>query len=399
VIVQVVILDRHPLSDGRVERHMNTVSGHGFNVLRVKFPNQKDGVRIDRGSLSRKGVLLVPRQESKHRLLDYAMMGLLSAFPSLLADFFVLKHLRGLDNQQETILHCHDPETLGLARHMQKKHFLRASIVYDRHEVFEAAAGLYGLSAMFFEKLFKRHVGGVVNQSNIYEESDRLLFPDAAVVSVPNYPVHAEYDHGKIVEKIGGFSKGSDIVLNYIGSLNYEYDRDVGLLLEIFEKALADNDRVKVVLGGATDSEELLHEIGRLGEEYGDRFVYLGYVPRDEVRRLAEESHVGFFLIRPRGKYWMTMSPNKLYEHLVTGNVFVLRASVDMDTSPECILDYERESSNEKIVEDVLDLLNDTERMKRLMSSAYDFGKKYRYEDVEHRYMELYEKLLKDSEG
>jgi len=393
--VLVVILDRHPPFDGRIERHMGTVRGHGLNCFRIRFRITEHVVHHEE-KLCEELRFFVPKLKDS-RLVNL-IVGAFALFPSLSFRIFKMESLLSQSDGQKILVHVHDAELLPFARFVQRACENDAFIVYDRHEVFEHAGGLYGFVAAVFEKLYRKKVAGVVAHTHLYESANKSRFPNADVVAVPNFPLTNEYDHDRILDKIEKFDQDSEIVLSYVGSLNYRYDRDIFLVLEVFRSALEHNKRVKTVIAGATGSDSLLSEFSEMREKYGERFEYRGYVSRREVKKIVEGTHISFLLVKPDSKLWAETSANKVYECLLAGSVFINRCALDIDTSPECILDYERESSDEEIVQDVIELLDDTERMRRLMGQAYELGKKYRYEDVEHRYIQLYEELFKGSE-
>ena len=89
----------------------------------------------------------------------------------------------------------------------------------------------------------------------------------------------------------------------------------------------------------------------------------------------------------------MKTSPNKLYEYIVTGSVFVMRASVDMESNTDSILVYERYAPKEKIINDVLNLLDDIPDLQRKMRRSYEFGELFDFDDAKFAYYSVYDEL------
>lgn len=388
--VQVIVLDRHAPADARVDRHCGTLLRNDISTIRIRASRPEEKIHRDGRFFKENGVVeLVPIKQLPSPLQLIAQQ-LMFLFPILMHTIYPFTNLIDMERDENTILHVHDPELLGLAKLLQKKHFSSAQIVYDRHEIFEKAGGLYGFVSTFFEKLNAHSVKGVVGISQIYDAGNKKIFPRALVTSVPNYPLFGEYDHSAIEKKISDFNEDSEILLSYIGSLNQDYDRDIYLLLDILEMALKSNENVRVLVAGKTSSKDLRVKFNELEERYGCRFQYPGYISREKTKEITERSHLGFFLLRPESIYWVKSSPNKFYEYLATGNVAVIRADIDVDITPGSVLMYDRWTKREEIIDAVISLLEQPEKLKNMMRSAHRQGNMYTYENVESRYLELY---------
>ena len=391
--MQVIVLDRHAPADARIDRHCDTLLRNGVRAVRIRMcrPGENSDCKERLLRIGRT-IELVPlnRLPFPLQIISQQVMYL---FPTLMHRIYPFHTLMEMDAKEETIIHVHDPNMLGMAKQLKRKHFPVAKIVYDRHEVFEEAGGPYGFVSTVFENINAHHVQAVVGVSPVYEKPNEKIFPCARVTSVPNYPLCTEYDHPAIKDKIDCFDRDSEILLSYIGSLNHHYDRDMFLLLELLEQALERVPKVRAYIGGRTESKELLHRLTGLIEKYGDRFQYPGYVSRPEARRISERSHLGFLLLKRESKYQIRTSPNKFFEYLTTGNVAVVRGDIDAELPPDSAMIYDYGTADQKIIDDVLTLLEDPERIKRMMQSAYRQGSRFIYENVESNYLELYRSL------
>ena len=389
--MKVIILDRHPSNDARLERHMTTLRENGVVFHRYRLPRHDKSVPQPHEP-ELQGIIRTPIHP-KSQILFQILQRLACLFPSTLMS--VSNEGDVLNRSiEKMIIHVHDPELLGLAKHLKKKYSPSARIVYDRHEVYESAGGLYGKIARFFEHVNKKSVDGVVGISSYYNQTNKALFPNSIVCAIPNYPFRSDYDTESIENKIESIGESEDIVLSYVGSLNYHYDRDVDLLIDVFANALELRNKVKVIIAGNPPTDRLDERLKMMVAEYDGRFEYRGFVSRDEAVSISEMTHVGFFLLRPESKYWVKSSPNKLFEYLCTGTIAIVRAEIDADIGPENALIFNRYADRDSIILEVMELLKDEKRMQRMMSSAYELGKRYSYEEVQNRYIDMYDQFF-----
>ena len=132
-----------------------------------------------------------------------------------------------------------------------------------------------------------------------------------------------------------------------------------------------------------------------LSKKYNNRFQFLGYVPWEKTIELTQKAHIGFFLLRPDTSYWVTASPNKVFEYLMCGVVPIIRADVDhADMLEKCSLTFSRSEDDKVIIKAVLDLLDNPGRLKEFMEKAKELSVNYTWESVAGRYIELYNTLL-----
>lgn len=389
--MKVIILDRHPSNDARLSRHMKTLMGNNIPFSRYRLPRH-DEIGYE-GVPEKNHHFIKTVLNFKSIILFQLFQRIACLFPALLLDCGCAKDE---NDPERLIIHVHDPELLSLAKNLKMKKRPNAIIIYDRHEIFESAGGVYGRLARLYEIINKKKVDGVVGISAHYRDSNQRLFPRSIVYDVPNYPIRSDYDSAKISKKISSFLSSEETVLSYVGSLNNNYDRDINLLLDVFTKALHKFVNVRAVIAGNSPTEDLKERLRNLEIEFSGRFEYRGFVTRTEAVRIAEDSHIGFFLIRPRSKYWVKSSPNKLFEYFSSGVIPVIRADIDAEIGSESALIFDRDATEERIINEVVDLIDDKTRMRNMMESSYEMANSYSYEGVQNRYVDLYSRLLDD---
>ena len=225
--------------------------------------------------------------------------------------------------------------------------------------------------------------------------SIRALFPKAVIDTVPNYPDIIDYNREKVIDKIKNFGPNETVELTYIGSLSNGHDRDIDLLLTIYEEALRSYPNITCCIGGRCNDQALENKFINLCRDFGDRFKYLGRTPRTRTVDLTERSHVGFFLIRPGTSYWVRCSPNKVYEYLICGVVPVIRADVDYSQKfANCSLVFGRETPQDEIIQQVINLLGDPIRLKTMMENALTLSNDFIFESVGMNYINLYKRFF-----
>ncbi len=304
-----------------------------------------------------------------------------------------------IDRTLPTIFHVHDPALLYLAVILKKSHFANAKIVYDRHEVYETPSSIWGIKlpkiARMYEIRARDQTDGVISVSEEHNTSIRALFPKAIIDTVPNYPCEMDYDREKIINKIKNFGNNEIIKLVYIGSLLNSFDRDIDLLLAIYEEALRSYPNITCCIGGQCNDQMLENKFISLKRDFGDRFEFLGRIPRTYTVDLTETSHVGFFLIRPETTYWVRCSPNKIYEYLICGVVPVIRADIDYPQKfANCSLMFSRDTPGQEIIQEVINLLGNPTRLKAMMENALTLSSDFIFESIGVKYINMYKCLL-----
>jgi glycosyltransferase involved in cell wall biosynthesis len=398
--VQVIVLDKHPMGDGRIERHIKYLLSQNCQVIRIHF--NRSELALSPGLFSQFGeegcrINIAPEPMSLKNNPWYFNF----FCSSKLIVFIANKALRsvGVDTTLPTILHVHDPALLYLAAVLKKSYFSNAKVVYDRHEVYETPTSIWGIKlpkvARMYESRVRDHIDGVISVSEAHNTSIHALFPKAIIDTVPNYPSIEDYECEKIASKIENFGTNDPIKLTYVGSLSNNYDRDIDLLLTIYEEALRSYSNITCYIGGQCNDQTLENKFTDLKRDFGDRFEYLGRIPRKHTANLTEWSHIGFLLVKPETTYWVRTSPNKVYEYLICGVVPVIRADVDHSQKfANCSLIFGRETPQEEIIQEVTNLLGDPIRLKTMMENALALSNDFIFESVGMNYINMYTCLL-----
>lgn len=394
---KIVVLDSHQFNDNRISKHIERVRG-SYAIFRLNFnfyPERKlessDEGRAHifnvgrfsspylNGALFTLGTLLGGRKRKAERLLR-------SAF---------------IDEGDRVIFHVHDPYLLGLALGLSRR-FPDSRVVYDRHEYYDAWDNHLGFSIpSFFERRYGKRVAEIVFVSKCV---DRLpeTFRGKNVTVIPNYPLSSMFSEKAVVDKISTLDAGSPVNLGYFGTLNLNFDRDTGLLFDVAEKLMREDQRFNFILAGRIYGDEIPLRIEAMITEFGKRFSYLGEISMKEVVDNAQKTHFGFLLIRPDSPMFsesMPVSANKVYEYLLAGTIPVIRAIIeDRDSVDKCSLMFGKDAAIQDITDKIASLVNDLGEMKRIMTECWVIGQKYSWEEVSSRYLQIYERVFEEIE-
>jgi glycosyltransferase involved in cell wall biosynthesis len=393
VVRRIVVLDSHQFDDNRISKHIRIVK-EKYGVFRINVNFYPDRATPD-GDFD--NVQIVNSVPTKNPYLN----GLLFAFKTTLGGTAgpLEKRLRNgfLRDGDEVIFHTHDPYLLGLAIKMRVK-FEGSSIIYDRHEYYETWKNRWGFSAPgFFEKWYGKKVTELVFVSRNVDLLPKV-FSGKPVSVVPNYPLAENFDKGKVEKKLQGMDSGDDILAVYFGVLNLNFDRDIRLMYRLMRSVMEARPNVRFTVAGRVYDKEARALMDALVEDFGGRMLYLGEIPYKEVVERTQGAHLGFFFLRPDSLMWCEdrpVSPNKVYEYLLSGTVPIIRATLDdCEAIEKCSLTFDKDSTFEDILDGVLKLIDDRERMKRMMKECYDTGLEFSWEKVAPRYFECYERLF-----
>lgn len=396
--MNVIILDEHQIEDGRIIRHLMKMLKEGNTVIRLHYNlyNQT----LEGGHFSQYGEIgyRTNRPAFKNYILNRVILN--TATLHLLVyswNMISALNLLPIQRSEPTIIHVHDPVLLPTAVLLKKRYFENSKIIYDRHEIYEKFEPNLFLGIPSYlrlnEILTKKWIDGVVTISSDYDPN---VFPGAKFTIVPNYPVLDTIDSERVKEKISTFDPDKEFFLSYIGSLNFQNERDIGLMIRIATQVLTRYPKAQFFLGGHTwgFDEEIQGLIAPLQDEFPKRFWYLGPVANSETRRITEQSHFGFFLLKPKTDYWVLNSPNKVFEYLACGTIPIIRAQIiHEDEISQCALIFDRDSPEEDIISAVLSSLENPIRCKELMEKAMYIGKNYCFESVADRYVRLYNQV------
>lgn len=397
--MQILILDKHPTNDARINRHIHLLMEKGNEVFRQNFNHSDREKEIPYSSLFGEKGKKIMISRTKNALLNSLILNFSFLSKTLLRRSIDALNDIGINKDIPLIIHVHDPALLVIAVKLKKYELKKAKIVYDRHEVYEKCWTFFGIPLPQIPRLYeiftKNSIDAIVSISSEYNDSIRKSFPISEITVVQNYPDLTNYNYGIINNKIQSFDEKSKINMVYIGSLDNKYDRDIDFLLMIADFVLTRYENVFFYIGGHCQDANLKVKILNLSEKFGNRFRYLGFIPRDEVIRICESSHIGFFLLKPDSTYWVKCSPNKVFEYFNCGVIPIIRAEIDeVSELNECSLYFSRNMDQSKIIEVIGKLIENPKRMKKMMEFSRQAGLKFSFSEIGNNYLDLYNTVL-----
>lgn len=396
--MQVVVLDHHPLHDSRISRHLQHCISSGYNVFRLRLD--------EKSPFFTKQIIqdenTIPTISLGCHITRYGSVNsyIYTFLWSLVRYFNVAKVCKnlGVSFQEPTILHIHDPILLPLAYKLSKS-FSDCNIIYDRHEVYEKTRILSVTYPPYVyhstEMRMKDKLDGVVTILDEYIPNVSTLFPGKAVVSVPNYPLDKYSNIDAVIQKIETLGDDVNYKFVYVGSLDWNNDRDLQTILYIAENLLSKDYPVNFLIGGASDDKELLSKFSDLTTTYGSKFIYAGYMNHNDVVVETLSATFGFNMIKPDSEYWVLCSPNKIYEYLQSGVIPIIRANCANSTVlKKCSLWFNQSDSEEKILSKIEALLSEPMTIKEMMGDALEISREFTFEKVAYRYNTIYESVF-----
>lgn len=390
---KIVVLDSHQFDDNRISKHIG-VARSEFDVCRVNVNFHQDRT-ADRSA--DRGTILVNYTPTDNPYLNGGLFTLplvLGGHANKIADALG-QGFAGRDDP--LVIHVHDPYLLGLSKKL-RKHFPQSRTIYDRHEHYETWKNRLGISVPgWYENRFGDSVDELVFVSKKLDTLPEVFYGKKVTV-VPNYPLASAFDERIAAEKIGSVVTSDVIEAVYFGVLNLDFDRDMRTMFRVMSEVMDGSPQVRFTLAGRVYGKEIRGMIDEFVGRFGDRATYLGEIPYGEVVRRTQQAHLGFFLLLPDSPMWSDerpVSPNKIFEYLLSGAVPVVRANLDdRDAIQDCSLSYGRSSTADEMRDDILSLISDRARMRSMMEECLRKGRKFSWETVSQGYLECYERLF-----
>lgn len=386
-------MDAHPFADNRISKHIAVVQEEN-DVFRVNvnfYPVRRE----------------IEGAPYRYYVVDFAptkdpyINGGLFTMPLMLGrhadEIFSVLNGSFVERGEAVILHVHDPYLLGLASKLSKR-FPGSRIVYDRHEYYETWRNRLGVSVPgWYERIYGKSADELVFVARRLDVLPKVFFGKKVTV-IPNYPLANAFDERAVDEKLRSLETSNDIEAIYFGALNLDFDRDIATMFQVVSSLMRRIPQVRFTLAGKLYDPRVKKMIDDLIEIFGDRVRYLGEIPYKEVVRRTAQAHIGFFLLRPDSTMWSDerpVSPNKIFEYLLSGVVPVVRANLDDKELLEgCALNFDRSSTVEDIVGAILTLISDRRRMRGMMERCLERGRKFSWESASRGYLECYERLF-----
>lgn len=215
--------------------------------------------------------------------------------------------LRAALQHDAALFHVHDPELLGVAVKLVRQ---GKKVIYDSHEdlprqirhkhyIPSWMAGWLSALVERWENRQVKKVSAVVCATEHIR--DRFLAVNPLAVAVRNYPSLTELDstHGK---------PGTPAIC-YIGSIT----RSRGIF-ELLDALM--HTEATLLLGGQFSPPELLDEVRQ--HPAWPRVQYLGFLTRENVRKVLAQSGVGLVPLHPSPGYSEAL-PVKMFEYMAAG--------------------------------------------------------------------------------
>lgn len=284
------------------------------------------------------------------------------------------------------VYHFHDPEFLPWAEKLAEQ---GKRVIYDAHEdVPRQLLAKHYIPKPFrkivsrrFEKMENRVVGKLAHVVTATTHiRDRFLNYNPNCTDVKNYPKLAE---------LGGVTpfKQKKREVCYVGSITR-----VRGIVELV-KAMAGLD-YRLNLGGAFSDQELRNEVVTL--EGWKNVNELGFLSREEVKKVLAESRVGMVALHPIINY-IDALPVKMFEYMAAG-IPVVSSNIPMwqeiVNDAACGLCVDPMNPDE-IREAILELLTNDEKAREMGENGRKAVEdKYNWEAEEHRLFGVYEQVL-----
>ena len=214
-------------------------------------------------------------------------------------------------NEKANIYHLHDPELLLIALFLKNKN---NKIIFDSHEdlprqiltkhwIPKYLRKIFCFFTEHFENFIAKRIDGIVAATPFIR--DRFLKVNRNTVDINNFPMIREL----ISENDQDSAKNNTIV--YVGGITRERG-----ILELLKSLPLCRSNVKLNLAGTFAQESLYHE----AQNYDgwSKVNYSGFVNRQEIKKLLNESKAGIVTLYPTLNYLESL-PIKMFEYMACG--------------------------------------------------------------------------------
>ena len=136
-------------------------------------------------------------------------------------------------------------------------------------------------------------------------------------------------------------------------------------------------------------TESVSFKINTLAQKY-EKLITFSNITYEEVIQTTKNSDVLLLLHKKLDNG--DVSPNKIYENLLCGNVIIIRSFLNFANELETTNAGKgfRIDENDKIIEYILDLYNNKDKLNQVKKNSLELGKKYNWEANEIIYKEIY---------
>ena len=389
----IIVLDHHNENDQRIIRHIDYCKKNEIQIDRIRFNLHQKTPESEINNNNNNNNSLQSHILLKGGIFNYILVYLSMLFSPWIW-YKLIKLIRIIVQKKgnRIIFHIHDPYLLIFGSILKIFYYNSSFIVYDRHEYYEEMRGI----GKYCEKFTSCFIDGIVLVADNQIKSTKTQISGVNhIVVVPNYPNTDNRYIDKIHRKISTVLNSDRINFIYIGSLSNKVDRDINGIMDICYVLLKKFPEVYVTIGGSTSEKDLLERFEILTTMYPERFLYTGYLNRNEVIHYTCDAHFGFFLIDVNSTYWISCSPNKIFDYLLYGVVPIIRANVEeKENLKRCSLLYEQTNNMDKIIRDIGNFIENREIIQKFMMEAKILSQLYSFESVEERYSLLYHLVI-----
>jgi glycosyltransferase involved in cell wall biosynthesis len=231
-------------------------------------------------------------------------------FRQFIITFAYGKHVSAIYNRKNfNYVHCHDINTLLVGVYLKKKHGV--TLIYDAHEMYEAAVGVGQGMALFYKFIHwfsQRYIDGfiTINQSfiEIYKSKYPMLPKPTLVMNATVAFEIVEYD-GRL-HKAAKLPLDNKIILFQGG---FSHHRGIERLLEASKYI---EDGWSIVFMGWGHLESL---ILNFQSSYPDKVCMIGPAPQSELPLWTSGAYIGVIPYENHGMNHLYCTPNKLWEY------------------------------------------------------------------------------------
>lgn len=283
------------------------------------------------------------------------------------------------------IYHFHDPELISIGKKLIKK---GKKVIYDVHE----DVPLQILTKPYLKSFLKKIVSGVFER---FENKNAKNF--TYLITATDYIRDRFLKINKNSESIKNFP----IVNELRTEINWNDKKDVvcyvGAIAEIrgiseIVKAIEFTD-CKLNLAGKFTDEKLRNEI--INNKSWNKVIEYGFVGRDLVKKIYEESKIGLVTLHPTINYKDAL-PVKMFEYMLAGipvissNIPLWQQIVEENNCGLCVNPY-----NPKEIADAINKIIEDNSLAEQMGKNGQKAiiDKYNWENEERKLIEIYKKI------
>ena len=372
----VAILSIHPLFDTRIANHMTTLVEQGYRVSYINWSRPSELPLREK----LRSVRLIRRAANPEVGLNpirYARMLL----------WFIVCAVRA----HADIYHIHDVILLPLV--IPLKLISQCRVVFDIHEHYMRQPGARGWYYRFCYGRCLPVVDGVV------AVSDSVLPASSKPhVIVPNYQKSSDFK--PYISQKNAIDRSLCIV--YFGAM-YSDSQDVNMMINLADIILHEHRDVRFQFGGVLhgpDAKKSRDRLESLADQYSDRFFWFGIMPRDEVIQHTATADVGLLFLKAGSLNVTGASPHKVFEYMTVGAAifatdgFTVAEEIRKAGAGEL---FPAGVDADVVAASLSKLVKDPERLKKMKRASAALGKKYSWEEIGGRYVDLYKKITRDA--